>query len=184
MALRQGKRAEKGFKFQDIKNVTPRFLDEETPSGDKQRCISHYVKLHESTAWQCYWNCASWELQALQPGKKHFLSIQFKELNATCWAMLKQNHSTTINTAVMTYCWSWVFPSKQANTPNGWAWAARRPEGSLPGAVHHDLACVHRAGASVGSVSKAPALSPSNWSMEIFRRSKVSCYMLVSRRIS
>ena len=64
--------AEKGFKLQDIKIVTPRFLDEETPSGDKQRCISHYVKLHESTAWQCYWNCASWELQALQPGKKHF----------------------------------------------------------------------------------------------------------------
>ena len=53
--------------------------------------------------------------------------------------------------------------------------AARRPEGSLPGAVHHDLACVHRAGASVGSVSKGPALSPSNRSMEILRCSNVSC---------
>ena len=75
--------------------------------------------------------------------------------------------------------------SKHANT-----WAARRPEGSLPGAVHHDLACVHRAGASVGSVSKAPALSPSNWSnnFQTFKSIMlyhVTCsYHVVSRRIS
>lgn len=130
--------AEKGFKLQDIKIVTPRFLDEETPSCQIARINSMTMLLE-----LCF-------------------------LRAASFATWKET----------------LPPSKHANTPNGWAWAARRPEGSLPGAVHHDLACVHRAGASVGSVSKAPALSPSNWSMEIFRRSKVSCYMLVSRRIS